>query len=94
MKHLIVLPGNSLQNQSWGIRMASHYGEYFDSIHTVEYDHWKTGEADINLALEEERLREHVATLPKGTQIIVLAKSAGSILTFLAVQSGAINPIY
>jgi hypothetical protein len=94
MKHLIVLPGNGIQNQSWGIRMASHYGEYFDSIHIAEYEHWKTGESNINLALEEEKLREHVATLPKETQITVLAKSAGSILTFLAVQSGVINPTY
>jgi hypothetical protein len=74
--------------------MASHYMEYFDSIHIAEYEHWKTGEPNINLALEEERLRVHVATLPKETQITVMAKSAGSILTFLAVQSNAINPTY
>ena len=94
MKHLVVLPGNSIKNQSWGIRMASHYMEHFDSIHIAEYEHWKTGKANIDLALEEKNLQEHVASLPKETQITVLAKSAGSILTFLAVKSGAINPSY
>ena len=74
--------------------MASHYMEHFDSIHIAEYEHWKTGKANIDLALEEKNLQEHVASLPKETQITVLAKSAGSILTFLAVKSGAINPSY
>lgn len=94
MKHLIVLPGNNISNESWGNRMLSHYSEYFDSLYLAEYEHWKTGGETINLAVEEERLREHIATLPKDTAVFVLAKSAGSILTFLAVQSGVLNPSY
>jgi Serine hydrolase len=93
MKHLIILPGNSARNKKWGERVVAHYGEYFNSLFMLAYEHWETGANTINFQLEEDRLRQHVATLPPGTEIYIFAKSAGSILTLLAVHSGVVTPV-
>jgi hypothetical protein len=95
MKHLIVLPGNNIRNKEWGERMLSHYGEYFDTLYLQEYDHWGgDDDADMDMVIEEEKLRAHSESLEKGTQVFVLAKSAGSILCIGAVQAGFLNPVY
>jgi hypothetical protein len=94
MKHLIVLPGNSIKNKIWGERMLSHYADYFDTLYLQEYDHWNNEDTDIDFLQEEQKLREHVATLAKETQIFVLAKSAGSILLFGAVAGEVLHPVH
>ncbi|MFN3693338.1 MAG: hypothetical protein ACK4SL_04605 [Candidatus Paceibacteria bacterium] len=92
MRHLIVLPGNSLKNKAWGELMLEMYTSQFDSAFMLEYDHWVSGEANINFAREEEKLRAHTASLPTGTVIVLMAKSAGSLLAFLAIHHRAITP--
>lgn len=92
MRHLIVLPGNSLKNKAWGELMLRHYSSRFDSSFMLEYDHWASGEANIDFAKEEEKLRAHIAALPQGTEIILFAKSAGSLLAFLAIHHRAVAP--
>jgi hypothetical protein len=54
LKHLIILPGNSVKNRTWG-------------------------ERTIPLFAHDE--------------VVVMAKSAGSLLTFVAVKEGVLNPI-
>jgi hypothetical protein len=93
MRHLIILPGNSLKNKAWGELMQGHYGPHFDSSFMLEYDHWASGEANIDFAKEEEKLRAHVATLAPDTEIILMAKSAGSLLALLAVFHSIITPV-
>lgn len=93
MKHLLILPGNSSKNKAWGELMLLNYGGGYDSAFILEYEHWQTGAELINFTLEESRLSEHVATLSPGMEITVCAKSAGSILTFLAVESGVLKPV-
>jgi hypothetical protein len=93
MKHLIVLPGNSARNKVWGERMLSHYVDYFDSRFLQEYDHWGSG-ADMDMVVEEQKLRAHVETLEKDTQVFVLAKSAGSILCLGAIEAHILSPVY
>lgn len=92
MRHLLVLSGNNLKNKAWGELMAATYGSQFDSVHMVEYDHWVSGEPNINFVGEEAKIREHVATVPAETEIVLFAKSAGSLLAFLAIAHGAVTP--
>ncbi len=94
MRHLIVLPGNSLKNKAWGELMLAEYATQFDSAFMLEYDHWESAEATINFTKEEEKLRAHVVTLPADTEVVLMAKSAGSLLAFLAIWHGAITPNY
>jgi hypothetical protein len=94
MKHLIVLPGNSPKNKAWGDLMIEHFGGQFDSVFMLSYDHWESGEANIDFVLEEENIRKHLATLPAGTEIVLFAKSAGSLLAFLAINHGAVVPLW
>jgi hypothetical protein len=48
MRHLIVLPGNSLKNKGWGELILEHYASQFDSLFMLEYDHWVSGEPNID----------------------------------------------
>lgn len=93
MRHLIVLPGNSLKNKAWGELMLAEYRAQFDSAFMLEYDHWVSGEAAIDFGREEQKLRAHVAALPPLTEIVLFAKSAGSLLAFLAIHHGAMKPV-
>jgi len=93
MRHLIVLPGNSLKNKAWGELMCEAFAKHFDSSFMLSYDHWATGEANLNFEQEVEKIREHVELLPAGTEIVVFAKSAGALLAFLAVHKGVISPV-
>ncbi len=72
--------------------MMEHYADQFDSSFMLGYDHWTSGEGSINFAAEEAKLSAHVATLPAGTEIILFAKSAGSLLAFLSIYHGALVP--
>lgn len=94
MRHLIVLPGNSVKNKAWGELMLKHYSEQFDSVCMVSYDHWESGEANIHFAREEEKIKEYVSSLPSGSEVTVFAKSVGSLLAFLSISHGAIAPAH
>ena len=93
MRHLIILSGNSLKNKGWGELMAAEYEPRFDSMFLLAYDHWTNGEANINFEAEEAKHAAHVATLPADTEIVLFAKSAGSLLAFLAIAHGTLAPI-
>lgn len=93
MRHLIVFPGNSIKNKVWGELMLKHFGGRFDSAFMPSYDHWESGEVSIDFQREEEKIRQHVATLPSETQITILAKSVGSLLAFMSIAHGVITPI-
>ncbi len=93
MRHLIVLPGNSLKNKAWGELIASHYASQFDSVFMMEYDHWESGEANIDFTREAEKLEVHRTTLKEGVEITLFAKSAGSLLALLVLQQKMFVPI-
>jgi len=57
-----------------------------------EYLHWQGGEQWINLATEEERLREHMTSVSADAEIYMFAKSIGSILAVNAIAHNAITP--
>jgi hypothetical protein len=92
MKHLIVLPGNSPRNRVWGEACKAHFADQFDSVWMQSYEHWETGEQWINVAREEERLRQHITNLPTDTVVYLFAKSIGSILAVSAIAHSIVSP--
>lgn len=92
MHHLIILPGNSKENQTWGEVMGDHYGPRFSSVHVAKYEHWESGAPVIDFATECTKLKERPAPLFAGSEVVVMAKSAGSLLAFLAIYGGQIHP--
>lgn len=93
MRHVIVLAGNSLKNKGWGELILAEYSLRFDSACMLEYDHWMSGESNINFAAEEAKLATYVSSLPPYAEIVLFAKSAGSLLAFTAIAHGVLTPI-
>lgn len=93
MRHLIVLPGNSLKNKAWGELILEHYAPQFDSSYTPEYDHWLSGESNIDFAVESEKLKTHINSLSPDTAITLFAKSAGSLLGLTVIHNKILKPV-
>ena len=94
MRHLIVLPGNSLKNKAWGELILEHYAPQFYSSFMLEYDHWINGEANIDFTQEAKKLKSHVDVLSPDTEIILFAKSAGSLLALQTLHDGILKPTH
>jgi hypothetical protein len=92
MNQLIVLPGNSIKNKAWGELMLEKYGSKFDSSWMLSYDHWDNGETNIDFECEEKKIHQYVSSLPTDAKITIFAKSAGSLLAFLAIYHHIIIP--
>lgn len=92
MKTLVIFPGNSPRNKEWGEKITEHFGVRFDRVYAQSYDHWASGEENINFEIELEKLKLTMATMPPDTVIYVFAKSAGTLLTLMAVARGIIAP--
>ncbi len=93
MKELIILPGNSVKNRTWGEVMRDHYGPWFDSVYLHEYEHWETGAPVIDFDVELVKLRERTKPLFGAVgETVVMAKSAGSLLAFVAAAEGVLVP--
>ena len=73
--------------------MLAEYGPRFDSAFLLEYDHWTSGEPTINFAVEEAKLATCASALPLCAEIVLFAKSAGSLLAFTAIGHGVLNPV-
>lgn len=93
MRQLIVLPGNSPQNEAWGDVAVGHTHVWFEHVHAQAYDHWETSEQWIDMERELTKLGETVAAAPTDAEFVIFAKSVGSILTFEAVHRGIIAPV-
>ncbi len=92
MKELIILPGNSVKNRTWGEVMRDHYGPQFDSVHLHTYEHWETGDPIIDFDVELVKLRERTSPLFQDVELTIMAKSAGSLLAFVAVAEAILKP--
>ncbi len=73
--------------------MLAEYGPRFDTVFMLEYDHWASGEPTINFAAEEAKLASYVSSLPPYAEIVLFAKSAGSLLAFITIHHGVFKPI-
>lgn len=93
MSHLIILPGNSLKNKAWSELIHEHYAPKFDSVFMAEYDHWVSGEPNVDFVVEAEKIKTHVDSLPLDTEITLFAKSAGSILGLTVIHNKILKPV-
>lgn len=91
MSHLIILSGNSLKNRGWGELVEAHYGGNFESVYLQQYDHWESGEPNIDFVVEGAKLADYISGLGKNVQYVVFAKSAGSLLLFTTLATGVIE---
>ena len=89
---IIILPGNNISNQTWGELVRDYYGPQFTSVHLVEYEHWVTGAPAIDFDVELVKLREREQPLFTDEPTVVVAKSAGALLAFVAVEEGVLQP--
>ena len=87
--NLIVLAGNSIENQPWAEDVKKLFEPYFSSVSIQEYKHWKSDESLLNIDLEVESLKDLAIDCD---EYIVFAKSAGSLVTAKAIQMGKISP--
>ena len=92
MRHILILPGNSSKNLAWEELMLSTFGGLFDSAYLHSYSHWKSGNANIDFVAEEAALKAHIRTLPAGAEVVIFAKSAGSLLAFQIIHHGVVVP--
>ena len=88
---LIIVPGNNKTNQTWGELVRDHYGPRFTSTHLVEYEHWAKDESVIDFDVELVKLREREQSLFPGEQTVVIAKSVGALLVFVANAEGVVK---
>lgn len=87
MKHLIILGGNNNHNIKWLKKMKSTYQKDYD-VTILFYDHWDNN-TDMNFDLEINKLKK---LMNENKESIIVAKSAGAVLSLIAVSRGIINP--
>lgn len=87
--NLVLLPGNSkAANEKWIKDVAESVKDSFDSTYIHTYQHWFLG-GSIDLENELKRLSESIKNLD---DYVVFAKSAGAILTYMAVERDILHP--
>lgn len=92
MKKLLVLAGGSQRNQVWGEACSEYFKSRFDMVFFIHYDHWATGEKNIDFDKELEKITATVEGTDNDDEWYIFAKSIGSILALKAVAANAISP--
>jgi len=90
--NLIILPGNGPINKEWAEKARDFFALHFKSVSIQYYDHWQNGSELIDIDAELKKLTDTVKSLQG--EILILAKSVGTILTMYAVYSKTIDPSY
>lgn len=86
---LILLSGNSVRTKEWIESVEEKLKDLFDSTYIHYYNHWETGEKNIDLDFELKKLSEH---LNSRKNYVIFAKSAGAVLVLRAVSEEKISP--
>lgn len=87
MKKVIILGGNNNCNIKWLKRMNLTYKKDYE-VTTVYYDNW-VDNTDIDFDIELKKLKELVNDFE---DYIIIAKSAGVVLSLIGMSKGGINP--
>mgnify|MGYP001604600030 CR=1 FL=1 len=85
---LVILPGNNKSNKEWADAAAEAFASSFSDIYVQSYSHWDTDEEFINFDTELEKLIKNVGS----DDCIVVAKSAGSMLSIYGVHKNKFHP--
>jgi hypothetical protein len=91
MKYLLVLGGGSARNEAWGSACVEAFKGDYDLTFFIHYDHWATGEKNVIIEAELEKVKATVEGAGEG-EWYVYAKSIGSILTMMATARGIFTP--
>ncbi len=86
---LILLSGNSVRTKEWIESVEEELRGLFDSTYIHYYNHWQTGEKNIDLDFELGRLSKY---LNNKKNYVIFAKSAGVVLAIRAISEGKISP--
>jgi predicted alpha/beta hydrolase family esterase len=86
---IILLGGNSKGNIEWLKQLESELGKYYNDIFSHYYNHWKTNESPIDLDQELENLQKELKNIEN---YVIIAKSAGTLLTLKGIYEHKLNP--
>lgn len=86
---LILLSGNSAHSKEWIESVERELKDIFDSTYIHYYKHWRTGDKNIDLNYEVEKLLEY---FKDKKNYIIFAKSAGAVLVLKGISEGKISP--
>ncbi len=87
---IIIVPGNSFKNKEWARKLEKFLRlKKKHDVLSVEYSHWSSKENVINIEEEAVRLGN---LLSPSEEYLVVAKSAGILVSLRAFLSGKINP--
>ncbi|MEY2665163.1 MAG: hypothetical protein RLZZ480_268 [Candidatus Parcubacteria bacterium] len=92
MKKLLVLAGGSRRNEAWGEACAEYFRSQFDLVCFIRYEHWATGESNLDFDAEIAKIAANVEGAGEEGEWYVFAKSIGSILALKAAAADAIKP--
>lgn len=86
--HIIYLGGGSVRNKDWIEKVKSNF-DSFSTGNILYYDHWQTGDKNLNFEIESKKLSELVAGKD---EYFVFAKSISSILALKSIYERTIFP--
>lgn len=92
MKKLYLLPGNDATNLEWITQISQKVGVGFDVVEIQEYEHWNTGGSIIDWTVEFNNLQKRFAEPNPGEELVVLGKSAGTLMTLLGILNDVFIP--
>lgn len=85
----IFLSGESINNKAWIEEVEATLRGFFSTTKILYYDHWQSGEPQINLDKEFAKLPQFVAGLDN---YFLFAKSIGSVLVLRGIYEKILNP--
>lgn len=86
--HIIYLGGGSVRNKDWIEKVKENFDK-FSTGDILYYNHWQTGEKNLDFNLESPRL---LALVKDKTNYYIFAKSIGSVLALKCIYEKIINP--
>lgn len=87
--NLIILPGNGDVNKEWAEKAQDFFATYFRSVTIQYYDHWSNKSELIGMDIELKKFTDTVNAL--SGDVVILAKSVGTILTMYAMYSKSVD---
>ena len=86
---IILLGGNSKTNKEWIHEVGKAFAPLFEKATVLDYEHWDTGGALIDLDAELVRLQ---GLIRGDSGQIIFAKSAGTLLALRGIKEGKLRP--
>lgn len=86
---ILILAGNDVSNKNWSLDLRKCL-RVTDEVHILQYRHWLQSNAKIDIKAEVNRLAKLNKSWKDGC--VVIAKSAGILVTLEAISNNVINP--